>query len=219
MYKSQDGEGKNGRGEVGEKGGPLPSYSLVLARRFFSLFPLYWAWSQATLRPLCIRHRNHISPKPLFAPGHARWRSWSFDLTRWSITCMRLDFESQFLSDCHGHLYIFLQASVMSYLSKFPWRTKLPKGCKGKSSKDSGGNRAFLNRCHLYFIFLIKSVVMCSPDSVFEKIFKPRLVRSTEKIGSLRSNDAAATKTSLKKWICDLSVFIAIIAIHLLCQM
>ena len=41
MYKSQDGEGKNGRGEVGEKGGPLPSYSLVLARRFFSLFPLY----------------------------------------------------------------------------------------------------------------------------------------------------------------------------------
>ena len=77
----------------------------------------------------------------------------------------------------------------MSHLSKFPWRTKLPKGYKGKSSKDSGGNRTFLNRCHLYFIFLIKSVVMCSPDSVFEKLFKPRLVRSTEKIGVLRSND------------------------------
>ena len=38
-------------------------------------------------------------------------------------------------------------------------------------------------------------------------------------LGTLRANDAAAMKTSLKKWICVLSVFIAIIAIHLLCQM
>ena len=38
-------------------------------------------------------------------------------------------------------------------------------------------------------------------------------------LGTLRSNDATATRTSLKKWICVLSVFIAIIPTHLLCQM
>ena len=38
-------------------------------------------------------------------------------------------------------------------------------------------------------------------------------------IGTLRSNDATATRTSLKKLICMLSVFIAIIPNHLLCQM
>ena len=39
------------------------------------------------------------------------------------------------------------------------------------------------------------------------------------RIGTLRSSDATATRTSLKKWICVLSVFIAIIPTHLLCQM
>ena len=34
-----------------------------------------------------------------------------------------------------------------------------------------------------------------------------------------RSNDATATRTSLRKWICVLSVFIAIITTHLLCQL
>ena len=38
-------------------------------------------------------------------------------------------------------------------------------------------------------------------------------------IGTLRSNDATATRTSLKRWICVISVFIAIIPIHLLCQL
>ena len=38
-------------------------------------------------------------------------------------------------------------------------------------------------------------------------------------IGTLRSNDATAMRTSLKKWIYVLSVFIAIISTHLLCQM
>ena len=38
-------------------------------------------------------------------------------------------------------------------------------------------------------------------------------------IRTLRSNDVTATKTSLKKWIFVLSVFIANIPIHLLCQM
>ena len=38
-------------------------------------------------------------------------------------------------------------------------------------------------------------------------------------IGTLRSNDATAMRTSLKKWICVLSVFIEIIPTHLLCQM
>ena len=39
------------------------------------------------------------------------------------------------------------------------------------------------------------------------------------KLGTLRSNDATATRTTIKKWICVLSVFIAIIPTHLLCQM
>ena len=39
------------------------------------------------------------------------------------------------------------------------------------------------------------------------------------RLGTSRSNDATATRTSLKKWICVLSVFIAIIPIHLLCQL
>ena len=38
-------------------------------------------------------------------------------------------------------------------------------------------------------------------------------------LGTLRSNDATATRTSLKKWICVISVFIAIIPTHLLCQL
>ena len=38
-------------------------------------------------------------------------------------------------------------------------------------------------------------------------------------IGTLRSNDATATRTSLKKWFCVLSVFIAIIPTHFLCQL
>ena len=38
-------------------------------------------------------------------------------------------------------------------------------------------------------------------------------------IGTLRSKDATATRTSLKKWICVLSVLIAIIPTHLLCQL
>ena len=42
--------------------------------------------------------------------------------------------------------------------------------------------------------------------------------RAIELSGTLRSNDATATRTSLKKWICVLSVFIAIIPTHLLCQ-
>ena len=35
---------------------------------------------------------------------------------------------------------------------------------------------------------------------------------------TLRSKDAMKTKTSVKKWICALSVFITIIPTHLLCQ-
>ena len=40
-----------------------------------------------------------------------------------------------------------------------------------------------------------------------------------EMIGTLRSNDATAMRTSVKKGIFVLSVFIAIILTHLLCQM
>ena len=46
----------------------------------------------------------------------------------------------------------------------------------------------------------------------------PSSLRALRPIGTLRSNDTTLTKTSLKKWICVLSVFIAIISIHLLCQ-
>ena len=38
-------------------------------------------------------------------------------------------------------------------------------------------------------------------------------------VRTLRSNDATATRTSLKNWICVLSVFIAVIPTHLLCRM
>ena len=38
-------------------------------------------------------------------------------------------------------------------------------------------------------------------------------------LGTLRSNDPTARRTSLKKWICVPSVFIVIIPTHLLCQM
>ena len=38
-------------------------------------------------------------------------------------------------------------------------------------------------------------------------------------LGILRSNDATTTRTSVKKWICVLSVFIVIIPSYLLCQM
>ena len=37
--------------------------------------------------------------------------------------------------------------------------------------------------------------------------------------GTLRPNDATATRTSLKKWICVLSIFVVITPTHLLCQM
>ena len=50
-----------------------------------------------------------------------------------------------------------------------------------------------------YIIFLVNSVL--------------------EKVGTLRSNDMTAIRTSLKKWIYVLSVFIAIIPAHFLCQM
>ena len=38
-------------------------------------------------------------------------------------------------------------------------------------------------------------------------------------LGTLRSNDATTTRTSLKKWICVPLFLIAIIPTHLLCQM
>ena len=43
--------------------------------------------------------------------------------------------------------------------------------------------------------------------------------RADQLLGTLRSNDAMVTRMLLKKWICFLSVFIAIIPTHLLCQM
>ena len=39
------------------------------------------------------------------------------------------------------------------------------------------------------------------------------------RLGTLGSNNATATRTSLEEWICVLSVFIAVIPTHLLCQM
>ena len=42
---------------------------------------------------------------------------------------------------------------------------------------------------------------------------------SNDKMGTSRSNDATATRTSLKKSICVLSVFVAISLTHLLCQL
>ena len=42
---------------------------------------------------------------------------------------------------------------------------------------------------------------------------------SSDSLGTLRSDDETAAKKSLQKLICVLSVFIAIIPTHLLCQM
>ena len=42
---------------------------------------------------------------------------------------------------------------------------------------------------------------------------------SSDSLGTWRSDNETAAKTSLQKWICALSVFIAIILTHLLCQM
>ena len=58
----------------------------------------------------------------------------------------------------------------------------------------------------------------CVP--VLQKTWRYRCRRRLSSlIGTLRSKDATATRTSLKKWICVLSVFITIISTHLLCQM
>ena len=46
-----------------------------------------------------------------------------------------------------------------------------------------------------------------------------RVTSPLQRIGTLRSNDATATRMSLKKSICVPSAFIAIIPTHLLCQM
>ena len=50
---------------------------------------------------------------------------------------------------------------------------------------------------------------------------EPNITKVLERclLGTLRSNDATATRTSPKEWICVLSVFIAIVLTQLLCQM
>ena len=49
---------------------------------------------------------------------------------------------------------------------------------------------------------------------------EPNITKVLERclLGTLRSNDATATRTSPKKWICVLSVFISIMPTYLLCQ-
>ena len=60
--------------------------------------------------------------------------------------------------------------------------------------------------------------LITSPDKFLNT--SRRLKRAcADSIGTLRSNDATATRTSFKKSICVLSVFIAIITTSLLCQM
>ena len=50
-------------------------------------------------------------------------------------------------------------------------------------------------------------------------VLQMKAVPGSQILGTLRSNDATATRMSFKKRICVLSVFIAIISTHLLCQM
>ena len=54
---------------------------------------------------------------------------------------------------------------------------------------------------------------------MYGKAKKVRGGQHFEILGTLRSNDATSTRKLLKKWICVLSVFIAIIPTHSLCQM
>ena len=55
-----------------------------------------------------------------------------------------------------------------------------------------------------------------SSSIIYQLKKKTQRVGWIEKIGTLRSNDATAMRTSLKKWICVLSVYMAIIPTHLL---
>ena len=73
-------------------------------------------------------------------------------------------------------------------------------------------------RCvSLFKNFCFRIAVRCLHSAFSLKIHLVLFLASA--IGTLRSDDATAAKTSLQKWICVLSVFIAIIPTHLLCQM
>ena len=65
--------------------------------------------------------------------------------------------------------------------------------------------------------FTIRVFDVVKPDWV-RNISRSLRVLSVS-LGTLISNKATAMRTSLKKWICVLSVYIAIIPTHLLCQM
>ena len=56
-------------------------------------------------------------------------------------------------------------------------------------------------------------------NPVLRQKFSLRIVPCNVTLRTLSSNDATASRTSLKKWICILSVFIAIFPTILLCQM
>ena len=70
----------------------------------------------------------------------------------------------------------------------------------------------------LFGIFTTVSNWLCDSQACLS-VNHWHLIRDSEsKSSTLRSNDATSTRTSLKKWICVLSVFIAIVPTHWLCQ-
>ena len=75
---------------------------------------------------------------------------------------------------------------------------------------------------HLVILITLNALFLTALHFGFAASFPARRVTNSvlmNLLGNLRFNDATAMRTSLKKWICVLSVLIAIIPTHLLCQM
>ena len=82
-------------------------------------------------------------------------------------------------------------------------------------------SRHYLSSLRTADVFPVVAYVRCSQATIclLHNCFWNRYwERAGQLLGTLRSNDATATRTSLKKWICVLFVFIAIIPTYSLCQ-
>ena len=82
-------------------------------------------------------------------------------------------------------------------------------------------SRHYLSSLRTADVFPVVAYVRCSQATIclLHNCFWNRYwERAGQLLGTLRSNDATATRTSLKKWICVLLVFIAIIPTYSLCQ-
>ena len=102
-------------------------------------------WLSATLPSAAKESQFTVRRTPRVFPLRTYNNVRSYSWSSWVIDC-------RFFFFC-----IFRQVSGMSSMSKFPRRTKLPTGHKGKSPQDSRGNPTVFNRCYrfqLYFVLL-----------------------------------------------------------------